>query len=423
MKSVKTLSLSGKMSTLGDKTKLKDYLYISIFSFSIMGYPLISIIPIVQQTDSRPISIVYRIFFLVLVLLFAYLNLINPKGFITNNNSFLKLILIMWFFYLLRFLHDWATKPELLRLPAEEYLFSILGISVIPFFSFFYLPSLKTLQKTLVTVCYASVLTVLLLLITALKFDATFDETERLGSATLNPISFGHLAVSTCILLLTFLIFKRKNFFEKIFFTLFLIICSLVVILANSRGPLLAFAATLPFFTIYILKGKKKAKYIFAILILLISLVCVYFVFNTDLSKIGKLNMRFNLSDESAKLRAVAFQNAFYEFLDNPVAGNAFVETESEFYPHNIILECLMSTGIIGGTVLFLLLKKTFKNIGLLLKGHYSGKCIALLTIQFFISDMFSGSVYAGNPNFWYFMILCSTLVKSKEIKNFANRE
>ncbi len=99
-------------------------------------------------------------------------------------------------------------------------------------------------------------------------------------------------------------------------------------------------------------------------------------------------------SDTSTSTRLDLIQGALAQFEESPFIGSSVVEYGSRFYPHNIIVEVLMTNGVIGLAALGMLLFGCLYCAGRILWYFPKERWIALLFIQYFSGSMFSGSLY-----------------------------
>ena len=61
--------------------------------------------------------------------------------------------------------------------------------------------------------------------------------------------------------------------------------------------------------------------------------------------------------------RNYSIEYAWQDFKNNPVIGSQYVGTYDNFYPHNIIIEVFMATGIIGAFCFFMFIFGVVKKI------------------------------------------------------------
>jgi O-antigen ligase len=101
------------------------------------------------------------------------------------------------------------------------------------------------------------------------------------------------------------------------------------------------------------------------------------------------------------EIRDFEWESAINQFLSHPVLGDKYITDYDMYYPHNIYLEVLMSSGVIGGflffTGLMLVLVKILKVIRLQ-QQYLLPFCIVLVLVMFF--RLTSGALYMS-PDFW----------------------
>ena len=108
---------------------------------------------------------------------------------------------------------------------------------------------------------------------------------------------------------------------------------------------------------------------------------------------------------ESVDSRERMFASAWQQFLEKPILGSALLEETSGFYPHNLVLEAFMATGIIGGCAYLLLIALMLNaSIRLLIKAD-GYEWLALLAIMYLVGAQFSGSHWGFNAH-WQSLVL-----------------
>lgn len=181
------------------------------------------------------------------------------------------------------------------------------------------------------------------------------------GEAVLNPLSMAYTGVLTILLCLYRLIIYKKNTkFQVIYFTITMILCFVLFLFGASRGSVVALFLSLPLF-FYYSPLKHKVKLTFLSFILFPILIWIIEASGSDL-----FNRVDNTSEDKGGGRTTLWENAFDHFLEHPIFGGR-VEI-GHIYPHNFIIEILMSTGIIGA---LLILPVVFKGFSL---GFWSVK-------------------------------------------------
>lgn len=238
------------------------------------------------------------------------------------------------------------------------------------------------------------------------------------SSHSVNPITLSFYGVALTLYSFFFLMFKRKIMKGLLIIGVFLGV--LLMLMGASRGPQITFSLTMLFLLYYFTFKykktiKKKIKYVGFLGGILAGLS--YIMSKIDLEQIALYNRFANFgkglgSDTSA--RENAWLGSWNQFLNSPVWGDAYILTNPEsgakgFYPHNIYLEVLMSTGIIGALLFFPLLAHLFfKKI-----RNENQLGVFLLLLLSLISSTFSGNIFF-NPMLFLSIALMTSFSKVK---------
>lgn len=398
-------------------SKIKVFL----FSFAIFGYGVISFL-ISDASSSRRVTVPYRLIILILsfcVVLFS-LNNTNQRVKLQKNTSFQKtanllqivffILFIFIFVYSLRLLFETSVLDNLLINPSSEYLLRWFGMCLLPGLSFLFINS-KQSQSYLN--CSWLFLTITSLL--ALQFDPqqsrSFTEQGRLATPGLDPISLAHTGVSL-VLLSTFIFFQNK---KKIIGIAFQGICLLtlfigcyIIFLGASRGPTISlFFCMVLLFIGAIHNGTKPLKFSVLLLAGLIGLasasglaVRIGSSFLYRLSGIFAPGSGINPTDS---VRIEWLQTSKALIWDNLMLGYG-LELPGIGYPHNIIVEAFLTTGILGGIIFTAIyLYSVGKAISLIINAWETWGWLGLIYIQHAIATVLSGAL-SYSDIFWYLL-------------------
>ena len=111
--------------------------------------------------------------------------------------------------------------------------------------------------------------------------------------------------------------------------------------------------------------------------------------------------------------RELLYGVAFQEFSMSPFTGAGLEVRGLQTYPHNLIIESLMATGIAGGVIfLFLVICLSLSTLKLY-KKNPEGGWIPLLFVQYLIASQFSGALYSST----YFWLAVGLLIGLKRYK------
>jgi len=231
------------------------------------------------------------------------------------------------------------------------------------------------------------------------------EETGRLSFDTVNPITYGHVAVTTTIGGLVSLRHTARAALQLAWIGC-IVIASVALQMAASRGPVVVLGACLISLAICS-RGRKR------VVLLTLCLVAVFAAvsFNSDSS----IWQRFSIvEDDPSTIERILLQtNAIQQFLDNPLLGSAHLELESLTYPHNPLLEAGMAIGVVG-LVLFAILCvwMLFRIFAQLRRGDI---LIPLLGLQYFLGAQFSGALFQSS-GMWILMAM--VFVSGKRISH-----
>ena len=302
-----------------------------------------------------------------------------------------------------------------------SYLIYFLGLSFLFSYSFCYIKEIdfSFLSKTF----YISLFMLLCLSIvynSVLKLDEASTLRSH-GAANIGALSYGQLGVSFFLMSLHYFTIKQKNIY-KLLYIGGMALGLLIVFLASSRSPLVSLIlCTITYLLIQ--RGAIKGLFIF----LLLSLP-IYFFWDDILILMSNFHSSFiqrvlsALEGGDSSGRDIIFAQGLKQFKENPIFGSSFLIEQGIFrgiYPHNLILESLMATGLIGTYCLFRWLFGLFKTAYTIISSKDKYAWIPLLFFQYFVFGMFSKSIYA-NTSLWYFAFLLMYLSTIKKRKSYA---
>lgn len=383
-----------------EKIEPREPWLVAVFTcLGLAGYSVVSHLPEFLNISSRAVTVPLRALILGLALIVM---LMAAQGRLDYRlGHFAIPLLVFWGLYLLRMLADGYLNPVRLRLPPAEYLLYGLGTSLLPMLAFGVLQDRRTIAKsirlTLAVLAFGCLIGILNNL-SELRTGARFD-----GNEIFNTISFGHLGTSVAGVSILLLVQGNRPYpLPRWALIAFIPLGLLTLLVAGSRGPLVALAAML---LAIALAGFKRGRGI-QVLVLLFALVStVPRMMNEPTSVGGTLVERLAnvTTDQSTSIRKELWRHSWEQFLDNPILGSSLEERYELIYPHNLVLEAFMSTGLLGGIAfLILLLGGLFRAKQLILsRSHYGW--LGLLFVQYSVGGMFSGSLY-GSSTFWYLL-------------------
>jgi O-antigen ligase len=353
-------------------------------ALSFVGYPLVGLAAAYLSIVDDRLALAFRIGVAGLALVVFCLN--SSRYDVKLPHAGLVLFMIL---YSARLLWDTgrASQPD-----ADHILLMYAAFVVIPLFALV-IPMAPWRIPNILSCCFcitsASVVVALTLHIAGFSVDPEQGVTYRLSFDRLNPITLGHTA---SLSLLSVLIgWHRWRSRWKLASLLVVPASVLVLILAASRGPLLAFITTTVLYCIL--------KRYWLVLMLLAGtgyLVIAAMPAIDGESLFDRLRLATELrADVTAMERLALGEIAWNELLENPLFGSGFSLPGMGGYPHNIVLESGMAMGVVGLALLLVLIGWTIWKAITGLVAERGDAFAASFFIYDLISSQFSGALWA----------------------------
>lgn len=424
------------------KKKSLGTIGLSILLFIIFGYPIQAFIPFVLDIDSNPVNVGFRIviLFISFLLLFTFsFSASEEQG--TNVGWYF--FMGFWIIYTIRLIYDIEIKG--LRYLTTDAFFvysfafgvalipAIMAYKVIPVFDIRKLPTIAMVIILLSNVCliYAVMSygewNLAKILLSRANVVVQIGKKEM---SIVNPITIGFFGQTLAILAIHLLNFT-KNITHK--YRMFLFACLglglLNLVVGASRGPMVFFVLLLIVEFYMVVKNKRHLGVLFlkvfsgvTILIVLLASYVSSKLKDGDIELINRMASTVESRQKNDKEeRDYEWAAAWRQFKENPILGDAFVNDYDNSYSHNLILDVLMSTGLVGaflfGGMLFYVFRKSFRIIYNIRSNHNESIIVLFFFGAFFIS-MTSGGLFMS-ASFWIFctMILCLDINNRRRFK------
>ncbi|MFV0224104.1 O-antigen ligase family protein [Empedobacter falsenii] len=342
-------------------------------------------------------------------------------GLLFINNFKNRSPYLIWFIawvclYFLRIVIDY-NKQEYFYMPYGDLIFYLLSFVVIPFIGLSKVNYKKIDFDRLYKVVLLSAMAFSALAI--LLYGKYIGQVGRLSSGVTNESVISPLILSYCgslvIGITSFHLLYVKSA-KKIRY-LSLITLGLAVIpffLGASRGSL--FALFFPFVLMAFsnLTPKSIIKYILLFIVLIMGLVYLdQYLESGLLSRFMGTSQAIEEGSSSA-IRLDIWKKSLNQFTTYPVFGDKLNTQGVNGYPHNIFIEVLQTTGIIGFIPFIILF---FKGIGASLnifKYHKKYAWVTVFFIQTIMHNMFSGAVYTAA---WFWTSLAIVISLNYSLK------
>lgn len=187
--------------------------------------------------------------------------------------------------------------------------------------------------------------------------------------------------------------------------------------LGASRGPLgsfvlLAFCVLL--FNFYV---RRKTVFfllkqlLFAGWVVAIIAGIIFYGLRNNLSFVTRVFETVDrISSGEKEVRSYQWESAWDQFKAAPALGDQYLERYANFYPHNVYLEVLMATGILGGTLFLIGLGGVFLKFFKMTRWEQlSIFPLFLMVLAILLANITSGSLFGSVP-FWILLFTFSAV-------------
>lgn len=374
---------------------LGDYSYSLLIVLMLLGYPIFSILASILNAD------LLTLFYRGLCILFGIIGLVVSSSTLKNKLSYtrvqliiigLHLIYICW--VLAYFCNGYTNETlDLTFYINNSIIFSLIPILLVnrDINESFY-PLLK--KQIRITI-------VLFIFVIFLAYKLGLSDDYRLSFEKINPISLSLYAAVA--ILLSFWVYERKIVLACVIFILLII-----MILSGSRGPLVALAFVIISFTFFRMKLLKKVTSVTIFSVVAFSLFYFYDIAVNYIPILSRFNFTTAEGGMSVNIREEQYKSALQIFSEHPFFGGSLVEHYAQFYPHNIILEVLIT----GGIALLCVFIFVFFAIGVELQNSLKNNIpisFYLIFCTLFISYMFTSSL-AGIGLMYFTVVIISRI-------------
>ncbi|WP_346861023.1 oligosaccharide repeat unit polymerase [uncultured Draconibacterium sp.] len=239
----------------------------------------------------------------------------------------------------------------------------------------------------------------------------------------LNAITMGRFSIS--IFIIAFYVFlKEKKVSYRILSVFSMLLCLLVAALTGSRGPFVTLALVILFFFLVQKNTKNVLRFMVVSLLLFVLLKGTILNFLESRGASIFIRMEQAIYEQNFSGRTQKYLDALHSFQENPIFGHYFVLDKGENaggHPHNLLLEVLITTGLLGIIpFLYILLSNLKKSVWVISKDA-PWAWIHLLSIQYILASMFSFSL-TKSPGVWILIYFVASynknILKQADSKN-----
>lgn len=390
-----------------------------------MGYPLVSFVSLVAPGLGREISIVYRLVCILLCVLIGVRQLSAGQEKEGGSGAWKWLMLAFWTVYMVRMVYDYRVAMVEGPMGMDEYAAYTIGTGIIPMFTMLWIGDERRLRFVPHFVVGVGLATCILAAWAGVSYYEADMSGRLVANERLNPITLGHSAAVTVFGLLWLMLFRRREKrgpsstgdsrqanlkleavqgampqYWRLPVGIMAVSLSLyVLILAASRSPTIGLVFGLLLFGL-----RLRTRMVYVALIAALAAVAFYQMGFLD--RLAELNIAtsrlLTLGNEQGDFeggRGDMYFAAWQMFTSSPAFGESLF-VFGFAYPHNLFLEALMSTGVLGGLLLGAMMVRGALGVYRASVRGNVGFFLLLLFAQAFIGTMTSGSIYY-DPMFW----------------------
>jgi|SRR5699024_10445180 len=371
--------------------------FFNIFFFSLGGYytSLILVSNFLSNNYSRIVTMPIRV---VIILSIIYL--------VVNSDIHKKLKLEAVFFIIFSFFYIFkiaisAVLDSNLYIPPSQFLLYFLSFVFLPFLLVSIIRINKFEYEKIFNIIIFGCVSVSIL--TYLFYGKLLGNVSRISQEVgkdanyISPLALSYVSVLGISLCFSYLLTRTPPVKYKIYLYLTILLCLIPFFLGASRGSVLAFVFSISFYFLASRGLTKKIKLIFPVFIIIF-----LFFFMSNYMGTSVFDRVINISSaidsqSSSAVRLYLWENGILQFLNNPLLGDSLQLEVAKHYPHNIIVEVLMSTGLIGFIPFFIFSILIFKKSIKIIRIHPEMFWVTNIFFMGFVMNMFSGAIWGAS--------------------------
>jgi len=240
-------------------------------------------------------------------------------------------------------------------------------------------------------------------LLTAYFYNDYVGEVSRISSEVsrdenyISPLSLSYVSVLGIGLALAYLITNKVSLRSSLFLGLVVLVGLVPFFLGASRGSIIALVFP---FVVFMFSSKGVSKKFSAVGILvaaalLLALATLFF-------GTGVFDRFFGIANaveqgSSSAVRLHIWKNDFVRFMDSPIFGFSLQSEYVKTYPHNIFIESLIATGMLGTIPFLCFLMAVFYKSIKIIRASPKDFWVVILFYIGFAQNMFSGAIWSAS--------------------------
>lgn len=256
------------------------------------------------------------------------------------------------------------------------------------------------------------------------NFEGRMSAGESVGEyVAVHPLVLGYMGAVLSTFALFYLVCARVGVLARIILCGALGATGVVLLVGSaSRGPMIALGVV----SLVLIASLTRVLNLTRLLVLGIAAITMVFglIVYSESTGSSLFKRLFGISsavesDSQESARLDLYAEALDRFYASPVVGASTTVSKPEggnTYPHNLIIESLMATGLLGTIPLLLLLGSALRAAWRILTEHRDLAWIPLLFILYLTGGMFSMAIYS-NSGLWLSLaatLSCATWLRAE---------
>lgn len=402
------------------------------FGFAIFGYGVISFL-VDDASNSRRVTVPYRFTVLMLSFLVILSSLRKEKkrgdeyrreskrNTANLHQTLLFILLLFIFIYSIRLLLEISILDKILTQPPNEYLLNWLGICLIPGLAFLFTNSKQSNNYLYCSWLFLTVISCLVLFIDP-QTSLAFRLQGRLTNPALDPISLSHYGTSLVLTSAFILVSKQRRFvLTDIIYLLAIFLGCFSLFIGGSRGPVVALLACLVLLYFGAVRSRINFKKLSGIIIAFLGIAAITSLLATRLGSLSLYRLEGiftqNIMVATSDSNRLSYLQKGFELIWNNLILGYGLELPGIGYPHNLVLEAFLGTGVFGGLIFTgIYLYSVVKAISLIRNDWKRWGWLGIIFIQYAIAALIAGTLYKSYT-FWYLLF---AVISRKTIKQLA---
>jgi O-antigen ligase len=376
------------------RNTIKNFALFIVFFLAFSGYYafLMMLTNIATDIDSRILTIPLR---LIIVGMITFIFLLRPRRVKLQNELFFFLLFAI--VYLIRILIESLDHRSTFHITEAEFFLYFTSFVLIPlFFVSQFRLSEDNYEKIFIAMMSSALVLAALSLYYYQEMIGCVKRMVITDENYISPLALSYSSVLAIGVGIAYLLTNEGMLCMRLFIYVTILMSFIPFFLGASRGSIVALSLPFLFYLVFGRGVKKRITLLLVISSLAIVLIFLTEVFGTRifarLATISEIIEYGGLAPGGERIEI--WEASLVQFCNNPVFGNSLNCDQTNFYPHNMLVEVLITTGIVGFVPFVLFLYIIFVKMVLMVKRDRRYFWVCVIFLQAFMYNMFSGGIY-----------------------------